>query len=131
MMDTPSLGNAPFGRNNLRRAVLTASKVQEMRALYAKGRVTQGQLSRDFGVSVVTIGRIVRGESWQGLGPQQAGADELEASARRLMELQESLAGLSAPVEEAPSGLEKLSIVASKFVTPEMLERKKQLIGGE
>jgi transcriptional regulator with XRE-family HTH domain len=130
-MDTPSLGNAPFGRNNLRRAVLTASKVQEMRALYGRGHVTQGQLARDYGVSVVQVGRIVRGEVWQGLGPQQAGAEELEASARRLMELQESLAGPSAPVEEAPSGLAKLSMVASKFVTPEMLERKKQLIGGE
>ena len=90
-MDTPSLGNAPFGRNNIRRAVLTASKVAEIRQLYGKGAVTQGQLSRDYGVSVVQIGRIVRGEVWQGLGPVQAGARELEESAQRMMELQDKL----------------------------------------
>jgi hypothetical protein len=90
-MDAPSLGNAPFQRNNLRRAVLTASKVEEIRRMYARGAVTQGQLSRDFGVSVVQIGRIVRGEVWQGLGPVQAGARELEASAERMLELQRKL----------------------------------------
>lgn len=90
-METPSLGNAPFGRNNIRRAVLTASKVAEIRQLYGKGAVTQGQLSRDYGVSVVQIGRIVRGEVWQGLGPVQAGAKELEESAQRMLELQERL----------------------------------------
>jgi len=90
-MDTPSMGNGPFQTHNTRRAVLTASKVQEMRALYGKGHVTQGQLARDYGVSVVQVGRIVRGEVWQGLGPQQAGARELEDSAQRMLELQESL----------------------------------------
>ena len=63
-MDTPSLGNAPFGKGNLRRSVLTASKVGEIRALYGRGHVTQGQLARDYGVSVVQIGVVVfHGES--------------------------------------------------------------------
>lgn len=131
-MDTPSLGNAPFGKNNLRRSVLTASKVGEIRALYGRGHVTQGQLARDYGVSVVQIGRIVRGEVWQGLGPQQVGARELEDSAARMLALQEEMLGrMEAEVPAPSSGLARLNAEVSKFVTPEMLERKKQLIGGD
>lgn len=131
-MDTPSLGNAPFGRNNLRRSVLTASKVGEIRALYGKGHVTQGQLARDYGVSVVQIGRIVRGEVWQGLGPQQVGARELEESAARMLALQAEVLGQAEEEAPAPpSGLARLNAEASRFVTPEMLALKKSLIGGE
>ena len=39
--------------------------VDEMREAYQDGE-SQGSLARRFGVSVGTVGRIVRGESWQG-----------------------------------------------------------------
>lgn len=39
--------------------------VDEMREAYQDGE-SQGALARRFGVSVGTVGRIVRGESWQG-----------------------------------------------------------------
>lgn len=38
--------------------------VRELRGAYERGE-TQGSLSKRFRVSVVTVGRIVRGESWQ------------------------------------------------------------------
>ncbi|MBV5322741.1 MAG: hypothetical protein JZU60_02765 [Ilumatobacteraceae bacterium] len=103
METTPSLGNTPFAKGNIRRAVLTPSKVMEIRKFYEAGTVTQGQLSRDYGVSVVQIGRIVRGEVWQGLGPVAAGVRELDASAEAMMELQREIdrKGLIAKVVEA------------------------------
>jgi hypothetical protein len=110
--DTPSLGNGPFQKNNLRRAVLTMTKVQEIRAFYNQGHVTQGQLARDYGVSVVQIGRIVRGEVWQGVGPAASSKRELDDTAERLLALQESmLKGLGEPEadEQPPSGLSRLA----------------------
>jgi len=119
-METPSLGNGPFQRNNIRRAVLTASKVEEIRRLYSKGAVTQGQLSRDYGVSVVQIGRIVRGEVWQGLGPVEASQRELEASAEKMLALQRKL--------EEEGGVKELVAAkgpswAEQQLTPEARER--------
>ena len=119
-MDTPSAGNGPFQRNNIRRAVLTASKVMEIRKFYEAGTVTQGQLSRDYGVSVVQIGRIVRGEVWQGLGPVAAGARELEASAEAMLELQRKIdrEGLVTKLAEA-----KGPTWAEQQLTPEARAR--------
>lgn len=51
-------------RNNTAASRLTPTEVGRIRAQYAKGQ-TQGSLSREFSVSVVQIGRIVRGEVWQ------------------------------------------------------------------
>jgi len=42
---------------------LTYGKVQDMRTKYEHG-ATQGALAREYGVSVVQVGRIVRGEVW-------------------------------------------------------------------
>jgi hypothetical protein len=110
--DTPSLGNGPFQKNNLRRAVLTMTKVQEIRAFYARGHVTQGQLARDYGVSVVQIGRIVRGEVWQGVGPAPSSQKEMEETAERLLALQQDVvAGLveEEELDSPPSGLSRLA----------------------
>ena len=48
-------------------SALNWMRVRELREAYAGGE-TQGSLSKRFGVSVITIGRIVRGESWQEKG---------------------------------------------------------------
>jgi hypothetical protein len=53
-----------FQNRNSRAAKLTEVQVVEMRARYAKGE-TQSSLSRVYQVSLVQVGRIVRGESWQ------------------------------------------------------------------
>lgn len=90
-METPSAGNAPFTMRNTRAAKLTASKVLEIRDFYEMGHVSQGQLARDYGVSVVQIGRIVRGEVWQSLRGAQASPEALADSAARLLLVQQDV----------------------------------------
>lgn len=53
-----------FSRGNVRAGKLTPETVMEIREEYNRG-VTQGYLARKHHVSVITIGRIVRGETWQ------------------------------------------------------------------
>lgn len=54
-----------FSMDNLGARKLTSEQVAEIRQHYAEG-ATQGALARHFKVTIGTIGRIVRGESWQG-----------------------------------------------------------------
>jgi hypothetical protein len=82
-----------FQRHNRTAAKLTGEQVVEIRERYAFERVTQAQLSREYGVSLNTIANIVNGLSWQGVGMQVehrakgAGvkyAADAEASAERI-----------------------------------------------
>lgn len=52
-----------FTRSNTKSAKLRPQDVLDIRNRYAGG-ATQGTLARDYQMSVGTIGRIVRGESW-------------------------------------------------------------------
>lgn len=52
-----------FRAGNISRAKLTPEDVVEIRRRY-NALETQGALARAYGVSIGTIGRIVRGESW-------------------------------------------------------------------
>jgi hypothetical protein len=73
-----------FRIGNVRAAKLTPEAVLEIRELYWQQNWTQGALARRFNVSIITIGRIVRGESWQkypGVGYHE-GADEPPAEQR-------------------------------------------------
>lgn len=54
----------PLYRPN-RAAKLDWPTVQRIRELYAEG-FSQGRISREFGISVAQIGRIVRHEAWVG-----------------------------------------------------------------
>ena len=71
---------------------LTGEQVLSMRNRYAAGE-SQGSLARDFGVSVGTVGRIVRGESWQGTKANASARpstlppteDEIRESGERLL----------------------------------------------
>lgn len=54
-----------FNRGNLKSAKLTPTQVLEIRERYSLRGQSQGQLSREYQVTVGTIGRIVRGETWQ------------------------------------------------------------------
>jgi hypothetical protein len=60
-----------FRRFNTRSARLTGEEVLQIREEYEKG-TTQGELCRKYQVSVNTIGRIVRGETWTQLGGETA-----------------------------------------------------------
>lgn len=51
------------------RAKLTSNQVGEIRALYARGGLTQVELARRFGVSRPTISDIVRCRSWRDQPP--------------------------------------------------------------
>lgn len=66
-----------FRKGNITNAVLTPGEVLRIREDYAAGTYTQGGLARRHGVSVGTIGRIVRGESW-GAYHQPVSQSEIE-----------------------------------------------------
>lgn len=53
-----------FGKGNKYARRLKLGELNEIRLRYLGGE-TQGALARDFGVSVGTIGRAVRGETWR------------------------------------------------------------------
>lgn len=73
-------------RHNTRAAKLEPSQVLEIREKYAADW-TQARLSRHFGVSVIQIGRIVRGESWQHLSMVETQSDRRMEEALSHMEL--------------------------------------------
>lgn len=84
---------AVFQQGNKRARKLSVTEVQEIRKLYAEGYKTQGQLSREFSVSVIQIGRIVRGEVWQDIpvAAETLSPGELKDVMDRALALQKSL----------------------------------------
>lgn len=54
-----------FHPGHRRSAKLSPGQVLEIRELYSEG-ATQSRLARLYGISVGQVGRIVRGEQWQG-----------------------------------------------------------------
>lgn len=85
-----------FTNGHHKAAKLSADDVLKIRELYTMG-VSQGALSRKFSISIGQIGRICRGESWQGIAGDQPSiqtpadpgisAAEIEASQARLFAL--------------------------------------------
>lgn len=72
-----------FGSGNKKAGKLSLDKVAEIRQLYGQG-ATQGHLCALFNVSVNTIGRIVRGESWrEGAALREPTEEEIKASRLR------------------------------------------------
>lgn len=59
---------AKFSKYHARAAKLRPDQVLNIRKLYHEGNRSQASLSREFGVTEGTIGRIVRGTSWQAYG---------------------------------------------------------------
>lgn len=95
-----------FQGKNSRAAKLTVQKVLEIRRRYAEGD-TQSLLSRVYQVSLVQIGRIVRGESWQqvpGVGNGRLSAEESE----RYMVQRAGNGQLRTEEEEIQASLEKV-----------------------
>ena len=79
-----------FPVNNTRAANLTPTEVLDIRAKYRAGK-SQGALAREYTMSVVQIGRIVRRESWA----QIPDVVDFDASARMLLQIQEETRGTS------------------------------------
>lgn len=102
---------------------VNAEIVREMRRLYGEGW-TQSSLSRQFQISVVQVGRIVRLESWQRLPTEYKppSQEEMDAAARRT-----AATLLAAGVEV--KGMERLGTEAEKNPTVKAqgeLERMKE-----
>lgn len=78
-----------FWNRNTAAAKLTPTKVLEIREKYSNG-ATQSSLCKEYDVSIVQIGRVVRGEVWQSVIPPPT-ADDLYASAQRMFDVQNSM----------------------------------------
>jgi hypothetical protein len=79
-----------FGKHHIRSAKLSPEKVLWIREQYTAG-VSQGALARETGMSVGQIGRIVRGECWQGFQRPILDEDILESEARFKMNIDADL----------------------------------------
>jgi hypothetical protein len=88
-----------FAKRHKMAAKLSGEQVLRIRELYEAG-YSQGHLARTFLVTIGTIGRIVRGESWQGV----AGHGETGGPAPAL-----NLAKAQGPELEANQSAERLA----------------------
>lgn len=83
-------------------AILTEIDVVEIREKYWKENWTQGALARLKRVSVTTIGKIVRGESWQHISTKTEPA-AVEPPSQEI-EIQASLARLAGMMKGGQNG---------------------------
>lgn len=90
-----------FQQGNKKGAKLDQQRVLDIRRLARQG-MTQGALARLHGVSVITIGRIVRREVWQDVVEQPWTEEELaEKSAAFHLKMQQQL---NAAAASSPAG---------------------------
>lgn len=76
---------------------LTLESVREIRRLYGEG-YTQGSIAKYAGVTIGTIGRIVRGETWcEGAGDRAPTALEIKTSEQRMVALAQQIERENAP----------------------------------
>lgn len=118
-----------FGHRNRAGRKLTVDQVLDIRRRYEEGE-TQAALGREYLVSTVQIGRIVRRESWQ-LAEETSGIPSSEQLAKMQAAMAEAqrksgdgiLAGLEEPASKKEPELPEPS--------EEILARKRALLGGE
>lgn len=113
--------NAFRANNKAAKKKLGYGQVQDIRTLYAAGS-TQGALAREYQVSVVQIGRIVRGEAWQ--DARQAvitptAADHTEMLNRVLKIQQEMKAAPIEPIEQP----------RNELITPAIQSKAAEMLG--
>ncbi len=94
---------------------LDATKVKMIR-LRAQQGATQGQLARDYGVTITQVGRVIRHEVWQEVPEALLPAADIEAQAARMMRLQEQVNALDAMAPTAATKVEPTQ--ATPTVTP-------------
>lgn len=97
-----------FGRSNIRAAKITPVQAQEIREKYDAG-MTQRELCWQYNVSIGTIGRIVRGETWKDYG----GPGEHPGASRPSVELNIHDSALGAEAMRNPLPTESAEIQAS------------------
>ena len=113
-----------FHLSNLRGAKLTPDQVTRIRERYWNNMESQSALCREYGVSKETIGRVVRGETFQNVpGPVPGGRQKPEAQV--LLESAQDHAAMSSAPE--PDGA---AIAASLAKLNTLLPLDRQ-IGGE
>lgn len=83
------MAGGKFWSGNTKAAKVTPTEVINIRADAQKG-MTQNSLCHKYDLSIAQIGRIVRGESWRGV-KQEPTVFDVEASARRLMAIQQEV----------------------------------------
>lgn len=136
-----------FGIGNRQAARLGAVEVERMRLWYGQG-MTQRELGERFGLSVVQVGRIVRGEcwkdtgaargfvareEWEGLGEGKVGRGDSSEGGRtvEMMQAEASLREVRRRVELGENPFEGGGIggLAKGGVPDEVKERALQLLG--
>lgn len=80
-----------FQNRNSKAAKLTAALVAQMRERYASSDCTQADLAREFGITVVHVGRILRGEVWQTAEMPAPGQLQTKAMLERLQGVQKDV----------------------------------------
>ena len=122
LIDPKGTKMAKFGMHNRGGSKMTALKVEELRREYELG-ATQAELGRKWKLSVVQVGRIVRGESWghtgiarrlvmgeawEGVGSEDGGKyelpDDMEDAARKSAERVKMLLGTENPFADYGGG---------------------------
>ncbi len=120
-----------FGPKNRGGAKATVDMVIEIRQRYDAGE-TQSALCKEFKLSLVQIGRIVRRESWQGV--EELPSDKaIEESASRVAALTKGITEARARSGEGmleelrEGGVQKSALLP---VSAETMRRKAELTGG-
>lgn len=119
---------------NKRAAKLTAEDVRTIRRLYEAGNTTHGQIARDFGISAIQVGRILRFESWAEV-TQERSLEEINALGQRLLAEAQLQEKLDAAIKEARAEMTPGETKADKEVellkgySPEALARFKEIKG--
>ena len=115
-------GHAPSGKfinGGSAAAKLTFEQVQEIRQHLVEG-ATQSALCKYYGVSIGTIGRIARGESWKaGAAAGRGSQAEIDASQRKLFGLLginaiEELAGRPTETYKPPETKPELPLLSAR-----------------
>lgn len=107
-------------RGNTRAAKLTPIQVLDIREAYDTG-TTQRELCNRYGVSIGTIGRIVRGETWQSYGGpgEHEGASRQDVDSSMHEAALERMAQMNAPASDSAVIQASLAKLATLGVVPE------------
>lgn len=92
-----------------RSASLDWPRVRELRKLYEGGGWSQGRLSREYGISLAQVGRIVRYEAWQETGIDRNPEFNSEASLSVVERLLQETNARKVVIDSVAADLDKLA----------------------
>ena len=126
-----------FFSRNTRAAKVTAAIVLEIRKKYQEYGMTQADLSREYRLSTVQIGRIVRGESWQNVPMLAPTSEDLRSQAERAYNTVQKEVELTGPIQPAGEVVNERAAAAQAAVdaalskNPMTAEKIKQLAAAQ